>query len=293
MFNVNVSKYVKDKNFLVKGQASLNNPKNNTVMFVMQKSAEKIDALLKVKDCLVFCERTVDVPEEIKNRHAIVFCESARLEFCRFFRDNNISNLPESEEFKIIGGAYICKNAQIGDNTAIMPGAYIGSDVKIGSGCYIGCGAKIIGRVIIGNNCIVRENSVIGADGMTTDRDSDGTIITMPHFGGVIIGNNVGIGALTVIARGEIDDTVIEDGCRIDNSCFISHNVHLGEDTIVIGESIMFGSSSTGKRAYISGNSTIRNKATIGSDSFVGMGSVVTKNVPDGIVVYGNPAKSR
>ena len=262
-------------------------------MFVMQKRADKIDALLEVRDCLVFCERTIDISEEIKNRHAIVLCESARLEYCRFFRDNNISNLPELEEFEEVGGAYICKGAQIGDNTVIMPGAYIGSDVKIGSGCYIGSGVRIIGRIIIGDNCIIRENSVIGADGMTTDRDSDGTIITMPHFGGVIIGDNVGIGALTVIARGEIDDTVIEDGCRIDNSCFISHNVHLGEDTIVIGESIMFGSSSTGKRAYISGNSTIRNKATIGADSFIGMGSVVTKDVPDGTVVYGNPAKSK
>ena len=113
----------------------------------------------------------------------------------------------------------------------------------------------------------------------------------MPQFGGVVIEDGVQIGALTVIGRGAIDNTILRRGTKIDNSTFISHNVIIDEDTFVVGESIMFGSSSTGKQVYISGNSTIRNGCHIGDKAVVGMGSVVVKNVGNGAVVKGNPAK--
>ena len=96
---------------------------------------------------------------------------------------------------------------------------------------------------------------------------------------------------MTIIARGAIDDTVIRRGSKIDNSSFISHNVRIGEDTFVVGETIMFGSSSTGDKVCISGNSTIRNGVHIGSGALVGMGSVVVKSVAEQSVVKGNPAK--
>ena len=113
----------------------------------------------------------------------------------------------------------------------------------------------------------------------------------MPQFGGVIIEDDVQIGALTVIGRGAIDNTILKHGSKIDNSTFVSHNVIVGEDTFVVGESIMFGSSSTGKQVLISGNSTIRDGRHIGDKAVIGMGSVVTKNVETGAVVKGNPAK--
>ena len=151
--------------------------------------------------------------------------------------------------------------------------------------------SKLVGEVHIGNNVVIRENSVIGADGLSTDRDENGRALTMPQFGGVIIEDDVQIGALTVIGRGAIDNTILKRGSKIDNSTFISHNVTVGEDTFVVGESIMFGSSSTGKQVLISGNSTIRDGRHIGDKAVIGMGSVVVKNVEDGAVVKGNPAK--
>ena len=65
----------------------------------------------------------------------------------------------------------------------------------------------------------------------------------------------------------------------------------MGKNTIVVGEVLMMGSSSTGERAYLSGNVVVRDGISIGKDAFVGMGSVVTKNVPDGVTVKGNPAR--
>ena len=290
-FCVSASNYVKGKDFNVVRPASLGNPKDNSVMFIMSVYEKYVDAFLKCKNCLIFWPIELQLPDEIKERHAVVVCQNSRTGFCGFFRDNRITYYPSIDEYEIINGAYIANNAIIGKNCRIMPGSYIGGEVEIGDNCYIGSGARLVGEIHIGNNVIIRENSVIGADGLSTDRDSNGHALTMPQFGGVIIEDDVQIGALAVIARGAIDNTILHRGVKIDNSTFISHNVTLGEDSFVVGETIMFGSSSTGKQSFISGNSTIRDGRHIGDNAIVGMGSVVIRDVADGMVVKGNPAK--
>ena len=260
-------------------------------MFVTNKFIDYSGSLLQCNDCLVFWPTETDVPKEIKERHAVCLCDNPHGEYCRFYAENNITYLPKMEECEIRNGAYIAKKAIIGKNCTIFPGAYIGGEVAIGDNVFIGGGAKLVGEIHIGNNVMIRENTVIGADGLSTDRDESGKALTMPQFGGVIIEDDVQIGALTVIARGAIDNTIIKRGSKIDNSSFISHNVVIGEDTFVVGESIMFGSSSIGNQAFISGNSTIRDGRHIGNKAIVGMGSVVVKDVEDGAVVKGNPAR--
>ena len=259
-------------------------------MFINHKNLHRADRIRELKECLIFCPPETDVDKETEARNAIVRVDDPRTAYCLFFRENNITNHPAQEQYEIKNGALIASGAKIGPDTVVMPLAYIGGEVEIGSHCYIGAGTKILGKVKIGDRVCIRENSVIGADGLSTDRDSDGKAATMPQFGGVRIEDDVQIGALTVVARGAIDDTVIECGSKIDNSTFISHNVHIGKDTFVVGETIMFGGSSAGDQAFISGNSTIRNKAKIGDKAFVGMGSVVTKDVAPGTVVFGSPA---
>ena len=290
-FRVNVSKYIPGKDFDVVRPASLNNPKDNAVMFVTDKYGKDDAALMKCNNCLVFFSDKLAVPNTIQERHAVVICSKAQNAYCMFFRENGITYYPDIEDFVVVNGAYIAKTARIGDKCIILPGAYVGGNISIGSNCYIGSGARLVGDVTVGNNVIIRENTVIGADGLSTNRDQNGKGLTVPQFGGIVIEDDVQIGALTVIARGAIDDTVIKRGSKIDNSVFISHNVVLGEDTFVVGETIMFGSSSTGNQAFISGNSTIRDGRHIGTKSIVGMGAVVVKDVEDGGLVKGNPAK--
>lgn len=290
-FRVNVSKYVEGKNFDVVRPASLNNPKDNAVMFIIDGYMVHADAFLKCSNCLVFWPENAEVPEEISARHAVVKCDNAKNGYCAFFRENEITYYPPIEDVEMVNGAYIAKTAKIGNNCRILPGVYIGGEIEMGDNCYVGTGARLVGEIHMGNNVVIRENTVIGADGLSTDRDENGRALTMPQFGGVIIEDDVQIGALTVIGRGAIDSTVLKRGSKIDNSTFISHNVVLGEDTFVVGETIMFGSSSTGKQAFISGNSTIRDGRHIGDKAIVGMGSVVVRNVEDGVVVKGNPAR--
>ncbi len=290
-FRVNVGKYVPGKDFDVVRPASLNNPKDNAVMFIGEKYMDQVEKLRECTACLVFWPESVEIPDDIWTRHCVIKCENPRKGYCLFYRENNITNYPIKEKYKLIDGAFIAETAIIGEDCTIMPGVYIGGQVVIGNHCYVGAGAKLVGEIHIGNNVIIRENSVIGADGLSTNRDETGKAITMPQFGGVTIEDDVQIGALTVIGRGAIDNTILRRGSKVDNSTFISHNVVLGEDTFVVGETIMFGSSSTGERAFISGNATIRDGRHVGADAKVGMGAVVVKNVEDGSVVKGNPAK--
>lgn len=290
-FKVNVEKYVCGKAFNVYRPASLNAPKDEAVMFVTEGFLDKSEALLHNNHCLVFWPQNVEVPEYILEHHAVVKCKDPHMSYCKFYQENNIVYLPKKEKYQCIEGAYIAENAKIGENVVIFPGAYIGGETIVGNNVYIGSGVKIVGEVIIGNNVVIRENSVIGADGLSTDRDENGHAVTMPQFGGVILEDDVQIGANTTIARGAIDNTIICKGCKIDNSSFISHNVQMGADTFVVGESIMFGSSSTGERVYISGNSTIRNGIHIDDDAIIGMGAVVVKDVATKQVVKGNPAR--
>lgn len=290
-FRVNVSKYVFDRDFDVVRPASLNNPKDNAVMFISAGYMDQKDAFRDCNNCLIFWPKEEPVPDDIVAKHAVCIVENTRNGYCSFFRDNGITYFPPIEEYQELNGALICKGAKIGKECRILPGTYIGGEVEIGNYCYIGSGTRIVGEVHIGNNVVIRENSVIGADGLSTDRDEEGKALTMPQFGGVVIEDGVQVGALSVIARGAIDNTVLKRGAKIDNSTFISHNVVVGEDTFIVGETIMFGSSSTGKQVLISGNSTIRDGRHIGDNAVVGMGSVVVRNVESGTIVKGNPAK--
>lgn len=290
-FDIDVSAYASEKSFHVYRPASLDFPKDNAVMFITEGFMKHQGALRDCQNCLVFWPAAAAIPEDISKKHAVCLCDEPRTEYCKFFRDNKIMYGPENDDVDAVNGAFIAKTAVIGNGCKIFPGAYIGGEVTMGDNVYIGSGARLVGEIRIGNNVIIRENAVIGADGLSTNRDEFGKAITMPQFGGVIIEDDVQIGALAVIGRGAIDNTVIGRGSKIDNSCFLSHNVRLGEDTFVVGETIMFGSSSTGNQAYIAGNSTIRDGIHIGEKALVGMGSVVLKPVADGMVVKGNPAR--
>jgi len=290
-FCVDASKYDETKQFQVVRPASLSNPKDNAVLFVTEGFLKYWENILTVKECIVIWPDTQPVPNELSKRHAIILSKEPRYGFAKFFYDNNVTYNTMPKAYRNENGAMICEGAKIGEGTIVFPGVYIDGDVEIGKNCYIASGVRIVGDVHIGDNCIIRENTVIGSDGLTTRRNEEGKIITIPQFGGVVIEDNVQIGANSVVCKGAIDNTIIGSGSRIDNCAFISHNVKMGKDTIVVGEVLMMGSSSTGERAYLSGNVVLRDGISIGKDAFVGMGAVVTKNVPDGATVKGNPAK--
>ena len=97
-FQVPVNKYITDSDLIVYRPASLNYPKDSSVMFVTEEYLTYAEALLQCKNCLVFWPKSVPVPEQIGKLHAIYLCEDPRIQYCRFFADNGITYLPSITE---------------------------------------------------------------------------------------------------------------------------------------------------------------------------------------------------
>ena len=290
-FRVHTGEEVPGSDYWITRPASIGHPKNGAVMFLTEGHPEWRGVFESVSGCRVFWPDVWDVPEAVSRKNAVFPCRNPHLEYCRFFQRHGITGLCMPGELCERNGSHIGKTAKIGEGTVIFPGCFIGGDVSIGEDCYIGPGVKILGRVRIGNHVWIRENTVIGMDGMTTDRDGEGHPVPMPQFGGVVIEDGVKIGALAVIQRGAIDDTVLHRGCKIDSLALISHNVSVGEESIVVGTAFLFGSASTGRQAQVSGGCMVGNYVRVGDRASLGMGSVATKDIPDGWIAYGVPAR--
>ena len=179
----------------------------------------------------------------------------------------------------------------------IHPTAVIGKNVVIEDGCHVGKNTVIEHNVVIhpgtriGNNTRIRSCSSIGGDGFGFQRDGDDIPIRFVHLGGVVIGNNVEIGACTTIARGVLSDTVIEDYVKIDNLVHVAHNCLIKRSAIVIACAEISGSVVVGENAWIAPNSCTHQKISIGRNSIIGLGAAVIKDVPSNVVYAGNPAR--
>ena len=131
----------------------------------------------------------------------------------------------------------------------------------------------------------------IGFDGFGYEKNEEGGWESFPHYGRVVIGDNVEIKANVNIDRGNLGDTVIEAGTKIDCLTHIAHNAHIGRNCIIVCLVCIAGSAKIGDNSWIAPGAIIRNKIRVGKNVVVGMGAVVTKDVEDGVTVIGNPAR--
>ncbi|WP_126444521.1 UDP-3-O-(3-hydroxymyristoyl)glucosamine N-acyltransferase [Sulfuricystis multivorans] len=179
---------------------------------------------------------------------------------------------------------------------AIGPLAWIGPDVAIGENCVIGAHCRIgAGAVVgddswlypnvtvyhgcrIGRRVIVHSGAVIGADGFGFAADG-ATWVKIAQSGGVVIGDDVEIGANTTIDRGALEDTVIEDGVKLDNQIQIAHNVKIGRHTAIAGCVGIAGSTKIGARCTIGGAAMIIGHLTLADDVHVAAGTFVGKSI--------------
>ena len=186
--------------------------------------------------------------------------------------------------------AMVAEEAEIAKSASIGAYSVIGK-AKIGEETVISPFVRIYDNVVIGNECFIKEGAVIGGAGFGFERDAEGNRFRFPQIGGVIIGNHVEIGGNTCIDRGALSDTILEDYSKVDNLCHIAHNVHIGKNAVVVACAEVSGSCVIGEDTWVGPNACIRDQHNVGSNTMVGMGSVVVKNVGDNEVWAGNPAK--
>ena len=186
--------------------------------------------------------------------------------------------------------AIIHPEAQIGSGVSIGPYSVIGR-VIIGDGCIIDSHVCIYDDVVMGSHCTIKAGAVIGGAGFGFERDENGNKFRFPQIGGVRIGDDVEIGANTCVDRGALSDTVIGDHTKINNLCHIAHNNQIGKNVTITGCVNVSGSNVIDDNVWIAPNASIRGFVHLGEKCIVGMGAVVTKDVPAGETWVGNPAK--
>ena len=173
---------------------------------------------------------------------------------------------------------------RLGERTVLLGQISIGRDSVLGNDCLIYPNVTIYHDCIVGDRCIIHSGAVIGADGFGFAPEfsaQGGQWLKIPQTGGVHVGQDVEIGACTTIDRGAMANTIIGDGCKIDNQVQIAHNVVIGEHTVIAGCAAIAGSTTIGNYCVIGGNANFAGHLQIADRTTVSGGTPVIRSITE------------
>jgi UDP-3-O-[3-hydroxymyristoyl] glucosamine N-acyltransferase len=187
--------------------------------------------------------------------------------------------------------AYIGENCFLGDGCKIYPQVFIGDNSKVGKNSIINPNVTIYHECIIGDNCIVHAGTVIGSDGFGFAPQSENEFMKIPQIGNVIIEDNVEIGANVAIDRATMGSTIIRKGVKIDNLVQIGHNVEIGENTVMAGQTGIAGSTKIGKNCMLAGQVGIAGHIKIADGTKIGAQAGILGDIKEeNTIILGSPA---
>jgi UDP-3-O-[3-hydroxymyristoyl] glucosamine N-acyltransferase len=178
-------------------------------------------------------------------------------------------------------GAYatVGANAKIGPRVLVGSHSIVGADVTLAEDVRLTARVTLGAGITIGARTLLQAGAVIGADGFGFAPEK-GRWLKVPQVGGVRIGADVEIGANTTVDRGAIDDTVIEDGVKLDNLIQIGHNVRIGAHSAIAACTGISGSTTIGSRCMIGGAVAMAGHLQIGDDVVITGASAVSHSIP-------------
>lgn len=276
-----------DPDVVVEGVASLSSAVPDTLSF-LSNSALK-DQLLTTKAAAVILRAADadaspvasiihDDPYACYARMANVLCPPAVVE------PGIHASAVVAESAKVADSAHIAANAVVGDrsvigeNVFLGPGTVVGPDCTVGDECRLIANVTLARDVIMGARSILHPGVVVGADGFGNAMTPEGWV-KVPQLGGVRIGDDVEVGANSTVDCGAMDDTVIENGVRIDNLCMIAHNVRIGAHTALAAMVGIAGSTTIGERCLFAGKAGAVGHITVCDDVIVAAKTFLTKDV--------------
>jgi UDP-3-O-[3-hydroxymyristoyl] glucosamine N-acyltransferase len=198
--------------------------------------------------------------------------------YAYFARVSQLFNPVVLQASGIHPSAVVSGTARLGKNVSIGAGCVIGDDVVIGDESCLYPRVVLYPRCVLGKRVVVHAGAVIGADGFGIARD-EGHWVKIPQIGGVRIGDDVEIGANTTIDRGALDDTVIEEGVKLDNLVQVGHNVRIGAHSAVAGCVGIAGSADIGRHVTIGGAAMIHGHIRIADHVHVSAGTLISSSL--------------
>lgn len=228
-----------------------------------------------------------DIPADALVGKCLIQVEKPQVAFMRLVKNLRSPPVPPPEIHRT---AVVSPRAVIGDSVAIGPYAIIG-ECTIGDGCRIKAHTTIHDGVQIGHNVLISEYCNIGGEGFGHIRNEVNLLENMLHIGSVIIEEGVEIFPYTNVDRGTLGATRIGKGTKIDHYCHIGHNTQIGRDTVVTPNVTTLGGVQIGNDCMIGCATVVRDASRVGDGVTIGMGSMVTKDIPDGETWVGVPAR--
>ena len=198
--------------------------------------------------------------------------------YAYFARVSQLFNPVVSQAPGVHPSAVVAASAKLGKNVSIGAGCVVGEEVTIGDESCLYPRVVIYPRCTLGKRVVVHSGVVIGADGFGLAPE-DGRWVKIPQIGSVRIGDDVEIGANTTIDRGALDDTVIEEGVKLDNQIQVGHNVRIGAHSAIAGCVGIAGSADIGRHCTIGGAAMIHGHIRIADHVHVSAGTLISRSL--------------
>ena len=200
--------------------------------------------------------------------------------YAYFARVSQLFNPVVSQAPGVHPSAVVAASAKLGKDVSIGAGCVVGDEVTIGDESCLYPRVVIYPNCSLGKRVVVHSGAVIGADGFGLAPEA-GRWVKIPQVGGVRIGDDVEIGANTTIDRGALDDTVIEEGVKLDNQIQVGHNVRIGAHSAIAGCVGIAGSADIGRHCTIGGAAMIHGHIRIADHVHVSAGTLISRSLPN------------
>lgn len=272
----------------IKNISSITSARSDDLSFCSYEGDRAIDLISQSKAGVILCKKSLRGLVHPRQGAQLIFLDKPRYVFV------NLANKIFAKQKRMVGispSAIISKTATIGDRCYIGEYTVIGDNCKIGNDVTIYDKVTLVKDCTVGDRCVIHSGVILGDDGFAFERD-ERELHRFPHFGRVLIGDDVEICANSHIAKGSLSDTTISDGTKIDALVHISHNVFVGKNCEITAGAVIGGSAEIGNSTWIGLNATLKDQIKVGNNVIVASGASVIHDVSDNDIVAGVPAKS-
>jgi len=286
-----------DQEVEITGVSGIDEAKHGDITFIADK--KRLGDVLKTKASAVIAKSRIEGLSAsilVSDNPYFTFARALEVFYVKAVKPSGISDKATvcdgaslGSDVSIYPNVYISGGAVIGSRVILYPGVFIGEGSSIGDESIIYSNATIRENVSVGRKVIVHAGTVIGADGFGYVFEK-GEHYKIPQIGGVIIGDNVEIGANVTIDRATTGNTVIGGGTKIDSLVQIGHNVIIGKNCIIVSQVGISGSVKIGDGVVLAGQVGVRDHVKLGNSVMVGAQSGIASDIPDGQIYSGTPA---